>query len=377
MVKSKILFIGSDAFAFVNFRGELRESLSKLNYNIIAILPPCSVEVHLQIKKLGVNVYYVEINRRRVNIISDIKYFLKIFILFKKIKPDIIVSFFIKPIVFGMIASRLVNIPRRIALIEGLGSVYTDKTHSRNITQIYFKYLVNLLYKLSLYCATDVIFLNEIDRNDFHNFNLLSLSKGLVFGPIGVNLSYWSRESPYPSQITFLMASRLIEEKGVFQFLGASKLLRKSFPNVRCILAGGVEYGTNAIKVEQIFKSVNDGDIEWLGHVDIKKWMDSSSVFVLPTYYREGVPRSIQEASAMSMPVITCNVPGCFDVLIPGLTGFFVNPRDSIDLADKMSKFCLDPNLVSDLGKNSRLLSEKLFDVSIFNDKFLNLIEHN
>ncbi len=376
MSESNILFVGSDAFAFINFRGELIKSLTGANYNVFAILPPCSVEVDHQIKKLGVNVYYLKLNRRGLSILSDIFYFIEILKILKRIKPKIVVSFFIKPIVYGMLASRLANIPRRIALIEGLGSIYTNGAHTRKFTFRIIKFIVNLLYKIALYHATDVILLNETDKSDLQELKVLTLGKGVVFGPIGVNLAYWSRRSVYPEQITFLMACRLIQEKGVLQFLEASKLLKKSFPNARFILAGGVEYGANAIDIELIHKSVINGDIEWVGHVDIKNWMDLSSVFVLPTYYREGVPRSIQEASAMSMPIITCEVPGCFDVLVPGLTGFFVNPRDPIDLANTMRKFCINPNLVLELGKNSRLLSERMFDVSIFNDKFLELIDH-
>jgi glycosyltransferase involved in cell wall biosynthesis len=373
-IKTKLVFIGSDSFAFLNFRGELIKKLIALNYDIFAILPPSSSEIDFEIKRLGVNVEYVQLNRRSINFISDILYLIKIFLILKKIKPAIIISFFIKPIIYGMLASSLINIPRRIALIEGLGSVYTAEIISRNYKRRSLKYLVNLLYKFSLYFATDVIFLNEIDKIEFQKLKIISVDKGVVFGPIGVNLSTWCRQSSYPKQITFLMACRLIEEKGVLEFLKASKLLKKIYPNVRFILAGAIEHGTNAVNIKVILKSVNDGDIEWLGHVNIKSWMDSSSVFILPTYYREGVPRSIQEAAAMSMAVITCEVPGCLDVVIPGITGFFVKPQDPNDLADKMSNFCLNPNLVLELGKNSRLLSERLFCVSKFNNKFVNLI---
>jgi len=158
-----------------------------------------------------------------------------------------------------------------------------------------------------------------------------------------------------------------LRDKGVLEFVGAARALKARNPSARFVLVGGLDSNPEAIEASQIALWVNDGIVEWHGHVDMRSWLSQTSVFVLPSY-REGVPRSTQEAMAMARPIITTDVPGCRETLVEGRNGFLVPPRNPAAIASAMERFILQPELISSMGAQSRRLAEERFDVRVIND---------
>lgn len=171
--------------------------------------------------------------------------------------------------------------------------------------------------------------------------------------------------------MTFLLAARLLREKGIMEYAEAARIIKQKYPGTRFILLGSLDSNPGSLSMGEVKQWVSEGIIEWPGHVqDMSRWMAQASVYVLPSY-REGVPRSTQEAMAMARPVITTDAPGCRETVIDGKNGFLVPVRDAKALADSMERFILQPELIERMGKASRLIAEERFDVHKVNQVIL------
>jgi glycosyltransferase involved in cell wall biosynthesis len=165
-----------------------------------------------------------------------------------------------------------------------------------------------------------------------------------------------------------LFAGRLLREKGVLEFVEAARRIKAKYPETRFIVLGGLDTNPGAIPRKKVEGWVKEGLIEWPGHVaDVRPYLAQASVFVLPSYYREGVPRSIQEAMAMARPIITTDAPGCRETVIQGVNGFLVPVRDVDALVSAMERFINEPELIERMGKESRRIAEERFDVHKIN----------
>jgi glycosyltransferase involved in cell wall biosynthesis len=160
---------------------------------------------------------------------------------------------------------------------------------------------------------------------------------------------------------TFLLVARLLREKGILEYVEAARLVKAKYPKVRFILLGALDVNPSSLTQKELDSWVSEGLLEWPGHVAVQPWLTQTSVFVLPSY-REGLPRSTQEAMAMARPVITTDVPGCRETVIENVNGFLVPARDSAALAQAMFKFVEQPDLVGPMGQQSRLMAEMYFD---------------
>jgi len=165
----------------------------------------------------------------------------------------------------------------------------------------------------------------------------------------------------------------MLREKGVFEFLEAARSIKARHPAVRFYILGGVDANPGAVCAADMQPWLQDGTVEWPGQVDVKPWLLQTSVFVLPSY-REGVPRSTQEAMALGRPVITTDVPGCRETVVEGVNGLLVPPRDVQALVHAMEKFIATPALIESMGVASRQLAEERFDVRQTNKKMLDIL---
>ena len=154
----------------------------------------------------------------------------------------------------------------------------------------------------------------------------------------------------------------MLREKGVEIFANAAREIKKNYPDIRFILLGGLDSNPSALKKEEIESWVNEKILEWPGHVPVKDWLKNSSVFVLPSHYREGVPRSTQEAMAMGRPIITTDSIGCRDTVIDGVNGFLIPIQNEECLINKMEFFIKNKDQIIKMGKASRTLAEERFD---------------
>lgn len=195
------------------------------------------------------------------------------------------------------------------------------------------------------------------------SLGLVQPSQALNIGGIGVDLDIWKPAPPVQDPITFIFVGRLLKDKGVLDYVAAARKIKSRHPEVRFLLVGGVDENPKSVSCADVEGWVNEGLVEWPGHVPVVSWLQRSSVFVMPSFYREGVPRSTQEAMAMARPVITTDSVGCRETVVDGKNGYLVPPHDPAAIASAMERFIVEPGLISILGTESRRMAEERFDV--------------
>lgn len=369
----RVAFISTQAFSLKNFRGPLILLLVKMGVCIYALAPDYDAESRAEIEKLGAVPVDYSLSRTGISPWGDTLDTFKLFLLLRKLKPDITFSYFIKPVIYGTIASWLSRVPRRFAMIEGLGYVFTLSPGKERFHRKALKYIVSSLYRCALTKTEQVFVLNDDDIAELCKLKIVRLDKTIKLGGIGVDLDEWQAIPAPKIPITFLMVARLLREKGVVEFANAAKKVKQLYPETRCILLGGLDQNPGSISQSEVEAWVKDGILEWPGHVDVKPWLAQCSVFVLPSY-REGVPRSTQEALAVGRPIITTDAPGCKETVVEGENGYLIPVRDSEALFHAMINFINNPDLISRMGSKSRELAEERFDVHKINMRIIEAI---
>ncbi|MBO8143310.1 MAG: glycosyltransferase family 4 protein [Thermodesulfobacterium sp.] len=341
-------------------------------HEVLALAPDYDDKTKERIKALGAVPIDYYLSRTGLNPFQDAYTFLQLFFLLRKLKPDVVLSYAVKPVIYGTLAAWLARVPRRFALVAGLGYVFTSTREQERVTKKLLRKLVSLLYREAFHRATRVFFQNPDDLQEFYLRGLAKREKSVLIGATGVDMKAFSPTPPVQNPVTFLLVARLLREKGIYEFVEAAKRIKSKYPNTRFLLVGGLDSNPGSIKREEVEDWVKEGIIEWPGHVeDVRQWISQASVFVLPSFYREGVPRSIQEAMAMGRPVITTDAPGCRETVIDGINGFLVPVQDVEALAQAMERFIQKPELIEKMGKESRRIAEERFDVHKINARFL------
>ncbi len=369
-----LAIISIQAFSLVNFRGPLILALVAAGTRVYALAPDYSDELREQVKALGAEPVDYEFARTGMNPLRDSFDMIRLALVLRRLRADVTLSYFIKPVIFGTLAAWLARVPHRVAMIEGLGYVFTDDGKVLSRQRRLLRAGVSWLYRLALVRAHMVIFLNKDDLAEFVHGGLVDLAKVSCLGGIGIDLNEWSATPPCTKPITFLLAARLLHEKGIVQYAEAARLVKAQFPAVRFVLLGGLDPNPGGLQHDDVQGWVNEGLLEWPGHVSVQPWLAQTSVYVLPSYYREGVPRSSQEAMAMARAVITTDAPGCRETVDEGVNGFLVPVRDVPALTEAMLRFVEDPTLIVTMGKESRRLAEKRFDVHAINARLLKIL---
>lgn len=366
----KIAIISSDASSLNNFRGPLIAELVQRGHQVYAFAPDYQAQSRAEMVKLGAVPVEYSLVRSSTNPIREI---FSIIQLRKKLifyQPDVCLSYFVKPVIYGTIAAWLANVKYRYGLIEGLGFAFTTSV-GQNKFRNRLQKIISILARFSFSKLDRLVFLNPDDLNEFVQLKLLDADKAYLLGAIGLDLNFW-QPAPFPKgPTTFILVARLLKDKGIFEYANAARIVKQSYPNTKFILVGTHDENPAAIPLNAIETWVDEGLFEWPGFVDVKLWLAKAHVFVLPSY-REGVPRSTQEAMALGRPVITTDVAGCRETVVQGQNGYLVPPRDPSALADSMIKFISNPLLIPKMGKESRIFAETKFDVTKQNLKLLN-----
>lgn len=370
-----LAIISIQAFSLVNFRGPLIQALAATGTRVYALAPDYSDELRQQVKALGAEPVDYDFARTGMNPLRDAFDALKLALVLRRLRPDVTLGYFIKPVVFGTLAAWLARVPQRVTMIEGLGYVFTENGEAWSRKRRLLRAGVSWLYRLALSRAYRVIFLNKDDLAEFVDGGLVAPAKVSCLGGIGIDLSEWSEFPPCTQPITFLLAARLLREKGIVQYADAARLVKARYPAVRFVLLGGLDPNPGSLQHAEVQAWVDENLLEWPGHVPVQPWLAQTSVYVLPSYYREGVPRSTQEAMAMGRAVITTDAFGCRETVDDGVNGFLVPVRDATALAAAMLRFIETPDLIKTMGHQSRLLAEARFDVHVVNAKLLEVLE--
>jgi len=291
-----------------------------------------------------------------------------IFRILRSVRPDAFLAYTIKPVVYGLIAARVAGVPKRFALITGLGYTFAEERNGRLVGLI-----ARRLYSVALAGATKVFFQNPDDERLFRSLKILHPEvPSIVLNGSGIDVQEFQIHEP-PTELSFLLIARLIGGKGVREYAEAAREVRKSHPRIRFKLVGWIDEGNpDAIRQDELDEWVNDRAIEFIGRLaDVRPAIAESSVYVLPSKYREGTPRTVLEALAMGRPVITTNTPGCKETVVEGENGFLIPPGSSDALVEAMLKFACNPELVARMGRRSREIAENKYDVRTVNSIML------
>lgn len=367
----KIVISANTSWYIYNFRKNTILKFLFLNYKVYVLAPEDRYSRLLE--DLGAVFIAVDIDQRGVNPIRDIFTTLKFYRLYKNIKPHVVLNFTPKNNIFGGFAAALLSIPT-INNIAGLGSVFIE----RSILGLIVKYL----YKISQSKASYIFFQNEEDRELFRKFQIGKSSKICRIKGSGVDLERFSiSHSPDDGITKFILVARMLKEKGVYHFADAARAMRAKYTTaVEFYLLGFLESNTESAVTEQDLKDwENEGFLTYLGTSDdVSKQLQSMDCVVLPSYYREGVPKSLLEAGAMGKPIITTDNVGCNETVDDGINGFLCATNSSASLIRALDKFInlnYEERLI--MGKNSRIKVEKEFDENIVISKYVDAVTNS
>ncbi|MDX7998849.1 glycosyltransferase family 4 protein [Xenorhabdus sp. Reich] len=371
----KILLIGNQSNTIILFRKNFIKLMIQKKIIVHTLTMDFNKGNFERIKSLGAHPEQYKFSRSGINPISDIINTIRLSKKIKEINPDIVLCFFPKPIIFGSIASKIAQVTKIYSLFEGLGYTFTETNNRINIKKTIIKKLQILLYKISLPLSNKVLFLNKDDQNEIISNHKVFVKTSSVIGGIGVDINEFTY-TPISStrKIHFSMVSRLLVEKGVREFIEAAKIVKQDYPFVEFSIAGSVDDNPGGITSTELELWQRENIVTFKGQIsNIKDFLIDSSVFVLPSY-REGVPRSTQEAMAIGRAILTTDVPGCRDTVIDGYNGFLVPPYNSKALANKMIQFLNNPDLLNSMGLASRKLAVERFDENVFCERLLEIL---
>ena len=374
---AKILIIGTVASSFYGFRADLIRILQEKEYTVYAFTSEYTDADLKKIESLGAIPITYELNRGGLNPFLDIVATYKLSKKIQEIKPDLVFSYFSKPVIFGTIAAKLAKVPKVIGMLEGLGYTFTEQPEGLSKKTQFIKKVQVLLYKMALPQLDKLIFLNPDDPVDLIEKYAIQVKDVEILGGIGLNL----KDYPYQAipniqqPIHFLFIGRLLKEKGIHDFLAAAKLVKSKYPETQFTVLGAIDpYNLGALKQSELEELISFNIIHYPGHVNnVKDWIANSHVFVLPSY-REGVPRSTQEAMAIGRPIITTDVAGCRETLVDGKNGFLVEKWNPKALAEKMIYFIEQPDQIEKMGIESYQIAQENFDADKVNQRLLNIL---
>ena len=371
----KVVIIGTTAFSLINFRAELLRELVFNKHEVFTFAMDYSYDSRSTLIEWGVTPVAYELSRSGLNPYLDLKTIISLQYEIRKIKPDIVLSYFAKPVIYGSIAAKLAGVPKRIAMIEGLGYSFTIQPKGVSYRTRVIQRVQVLLYRFAFSAINHLVFLNDDDRYELIVKNKLKVDNVSVLGGIGVNLLEFSYTKPQTKIIRFLFIGRLLKEKGIFEFLEAAKVVKEKFPNAEFVILGSTDVtSSNPLSTKDLNSLVKKGLVTFPGQVEnVLHWIKDCSVFVLPSY-REGLPRSSQEAMAVGRPILTTDVPGCRETVVDGENGFLVPAFDVEKLSEKMIWFIQNPAQIESMGLASRRIAEEKFDVHKFNAKILKIM---
>lgn len=365
----KIIIVSNSFWNIINFRKPIIKILLENNYKIHIIAPLRDHALYPFSEK--VILHNIDIDRRGANIIKELILLLNLYKIIKRIEPNLILNFTIKPVIYVSLISRLLKI-YTINTITGLGRVFIV----RNLFLI--KFIVELLYKISQKNVGQIIFHNTEDYNYFIRKKISSSHNSAIIHGSGINLNHLQYSKPKISnKFTFITISRLTAEKGIYDLIEAIKLVRKKTKiKISFLLFGSHEKNSQGgIPKENILQWENEGLIEYKGFVKtLNNYIKDCDALIHPSH-REGSSRSIQESMSLGRPVIASDCKGNLESVINNYNGYIFKKKDVKNLYDKIIAFTkLDVNKRLELTINSRQTAERMFDENKISNSYLKFV---
>jgi glycosyltransferase involved in cell wall biosynthesis len=373
-IMKHILIITSNGKSLINFRLSLIKKLLSRGYKVSVASPINKFldSMQKELKDLGVIINFFSLSNTSINFFKDCKSILEIFKIIRNSKPNIIISYAVKPVIYTGLVLKCFKKIIYYPLITGLGYAFIDKA---SIKQKIIKYLIIKLYRESLKSSKKIIFQNKDDQSLFLKLKIIK-KKNLsnVINGSGVDLNLYPL-SRLPSKPVFLMISRLLVDKGVREYVKAAKIVRSRFSNATFQLVGYLDKNPSSITGKELRSWIKEGDIEYLGEIkSVQSILKSCKYFVLPSY-REGTPRSVLEALSTGRPIITTDVPGCRETVIHNKNGLLIPIKDSVALANAMIRLLNENNkIVKKMAKESYLIAKNKYEINTVNQNMLDVM---
>ena len=315
----------------------------------------------------------IPLDRAGTNPFRDLLTYRALKSVFKKLKPNVVLSYTSKPIIYSGLAIGKNTKIKFFPNLTGLGYGFTEEFQFKRKI---INFILKNLYKLSLKSSSMIIFQNPDDENLFKKLNITNDKKTFVINGSGVDLKFYSPIS-LPSKPIFLMLARLVADKGVIEYCEAAREIRTKFPDTTFQLAGSFDPNPSGLKYDQLKSFIDKKDIEYLGHInDVREIIGKCRFFVLPSY-REGTPRSILEAMSIGRPIITTNAAGCKETVLEGINGLLVPIKDKKSLVVAIEKILmLDDDKINRMAKESIKLVREKYDVRKVNQNIIQIINN-
>jgi glycosyltransferase involved in cell wall biosynthesis len=355
-VPKRLLFVVNAPEFFLSHRLPLALAARPAGYDVH--VATAAGEAVLDIERQGFPHHVLPLSRSGRNPLSELGSLVAIWRLFRALRPSLVHLVTIKPVLYGGLMARLAGVPGVVAAISGLGTVFMSDGSTRR--------LVQGLYRLALgHPNSAVIFQNADDRDALRRIGAVRADQVRLVRGSGVALTDY-HYLPEPEGVPVVtMAARLLRDKGVAEFVAAAGMLHERGVEAKFRLVGSQDPGNpTSITDAELALWKSQGDVCFPGfRTDIARQYAESNVVCLPSYYREGLPKNLVEAAACGRAVVTTDVPGCRDAIVPGESGILVPPRNAEALANAIQALLSDPVRRRGMGKAGRALAEKEFAI--------------
>ena len=362
----RVVIVSNTTWYIYNFRLNFIKELISIGSEVYIVSPYDKYVDKLLI--LGVKHKNIKLSRFKKNFFKDFYFTFRLFFLNLIIKPNIIHNFTIKPVIYGSIACWLLPKIKVINSIPGLGILFLNNKKNR-----FNNFFIKKLYKIAILQRYKTIFQNSDDMKFFIKNKILKKEQCFLIKGSGVDLNRFNRKfiKKDSKHIYFGIMARMLWSKGVKEFIESAKIVFKKNPKTRFIILGSPDLGgPDSIPLEWLKEINKQKHIIWKPHQDdVINFLNKIDIFVLPTFYPEGLPKSLLEAAAMSLPLIATDTPGCREIVKDGINGFLVEIKNTVDLESKMYKLSINAHLRETMGLESRKIVENEYDDKTVNSK--------
>ena len=369
-MQKRLFIVVNQDFFFLSHRLPVATAALEAGYDVTIVSEDTGVS-H-KIREAGLKTINLPINKAGTNMKDEVKTLFFLYKLFRREKPDIVHLVGLKTMLWGSIACRLAGVKAMVSAVCGLGVLFDEKHAQSFMTQAILKVMRITHHKKRL----RVIFQNNDDKGIFQDAKIVNDSQCAFTNGSGINLqNYDYTPEPTEGPIKIIFTARMVEDKGTLVLIEAAKKLEPEYKGkIQFLLCGGLDTNPNGITKEMLESRCDGEYIKWLGHrKDVLELLKQSHIMAFPSWYREGLPKSVIEAEAIGRPIVTTDSVGCRDTVIDGKNGFLIPIKDSDALADALKKLIDSKELRETMGKNAREFAVNKFDIKDVTDVHLDV----
>ena len=369
-MQKRLFIVVNQDFFFLSHRLPVATAALEAGYDVTIVSEDTGVS-H-KIREAGLKTINLPINKAGTNMKDEVKTLFFLYKLFRREKPDIVHLVGLKTMLWGSIACRLAGVKAMVSAVCGLGVLFDEKHAQSFMTQAILKVMRITHHKKRL----RVIFQNNDDKGIFQDAKIVNDSQCAFTNGSGINLqNYDYTPEPTEGPIKIIFTARMVEDKGTLVLIEAAKKLEPEYKGkIQFLLCGGLDTNPNGITKEMLESRCDGEYIQWLGHrKDVLELLKQSHIMAFPSWYREGLPKSVIEAEAIGRPIVTTDSVGCRDTVIDGKNGFLIPIKDSNALADALKKLIDSKELRETMGKNAREFAVNKFDIKDVTDVHLDV----